>query len=227
MSLCFCSAVDLLGKLDSGEVSSVELTSAFLDQVATHDATVHAFLRVDRDAALTRAAEIDERRRAGQPLGSLAGLPVAVKDNLCTARPADDLRIADAGAFRPALRCHRDRASGAGGRRDHRQDEHGRVRDGRHHRELAFRPDPQSLGSAASAGRLQRRLGGQPGGRHDSAVGRQRHRRLDPPAGFLLRRFRAETDLRPCQPLRPGRVCQQSGSDRPAGHAPSPTWRCC
>ena len=84
MSLCYRSAVDLLGRLHSGEVSSVELTSAFLDQVATHDATVHAFLRLDPDAALARAAAIDERRRTGQPLGPLAGLPVAVKDNLCT-----------------------------------------------------------------------------------------------------------------------------------------------
>ncbi len=84
MSLCYCSAVDLLGKLESGEVSSVELTSDFLDQIATHDPAIRAFLRVDRDAALSRAAEIDQCRRANQPLGRLAGLPVAVKDNLCT-----------------------------------------------------------------------------------------------------------------------------------------------
>jgi len=80
MSLCYCSAVDLLGKLESGEVSSVELTSAFLDQIATYDPAIHAFLRVDRDAALSRAAEIDQCRRANQPLGRLAGLPVAVEE---------------------------------------------------------------------------------------------------------------------------------------------------
>ena len=45
---------------------------------------VHAFLRVDRAAALARAEEIDARRRAGKPVGRLAGLPVAVKDVLCT-----------------------------------------------------------------------------------------------------------------------------------------------
>lgn len=84
MSLCYSSAACLLGRLAAGEVSSVELTSALLDQIALHDATVHAFLRCDREAALNRAAEVDHRRRAGQPLGPLAGLPVAVKDNLCT-----------------------------------------------------------------------------------------------------------------------------------------------
>jgi len=83
MSLCYCSAVELLGKLAAGAVSSVELTRCFLDQIAAHDGTVHAFLRLDGDAALARAAQIDQRRRAGQPLGPLAGLPLAVKDNLC------------------------------------------------------------------------------------------------------------------------------------------------
>ena len=84
MSLCYCPAVDLVRRLDAREVSSVELTSAFLGQIAAHDLTVHAFLRVNREAALARAAEMDDRRRAGEPLGPLAGLPVAIKDNLCT-----------------------------------------------------------------------------------------------------------------------------------------------
>ena len=45
---------------------------------------MRAFLRVDPEAALARAEEIDRRRAAGQPLGRLAGLPVAIKDVLCT-----------------------------------------------------------------------------------------------------------------------------------------------
>jgi aspartyl-tRNA(Asn)/glutamyl-tRNA(Gln) amidotransferase subunit A len=84
MSLCYCSAIELLGNLQAGEITSVDLTRAFLDQIAAHDTTVHAFVRVNRDASLARAAEIDQRRRTGAPLGPLAGLPVAIKDNLCT-----------------------------------------------------------------------------------------------------------------------------------------------
>jgi aspartyl-tRNA(Asn)/glutamyl-tRNA(Gln) amidotransferase subunit A len=79
------TATELLRDLEAGRLTSAELTRAFLAEIAAHDGTVKAFLRVDADAALARAAEIDRRRLAGKPLGRLAGLPVAVKDVLCTA----------------------------------------------------------------------------------------------------------------------------------------------
>ncbi|MGA2621042.1 MAG: Asp-tRNA(Asn)/Glu-tRNA(Gln) amidotransferase subunit GatA [Thermoguttaceae bacterium] len=84
MTLTDQSATELLAELRSGGVSSVELTRAFLERIAAHDGLVRAFIRVEPEAALRRAAEIDRRRAAGQPLGLLAGLPVALKDVLCT-----------------------------------------------------------------------------------------------------------------------------------------------
>jgi len=63
---------------------SVAVTEAFLDQIERYDARVKAFLRVDRQAALAQAAAIDRRRKAGQAVGRLGGLPVAVKDLLAT-----------------------------------------------------------------------------------------------------------------------------------------------
>src|SRR5438876_1221658 len=48
------------------------------------DAKVRAFLHVDEASALEQARRVDGKRRSGQPLGALAGLPVAVKDVLCT-----------------------------------------------------------------------------------------------------------------------------------------------
>ncbi len=78
------TATDLLADLTAGRISSLELTRAYLDQIDRHDSRVRAFLRIDRQAALARAEEIDRRRAAGQPLGHLAGLPVAMKDVLCT-----------------------------------------------------------------------------------------------------------------------------------------------
>jgi aspartyl-tRNA(Asn)/glutamyl-tRNA(Gln) amidotransferase subunit A len=79
------SAVDLVTAIRRGDLSAVDCTEAFLDRIAAANGGINAFLAVDRDGALTRAADIDVRRKAGQPLGPLAGLPVAVKDAICTA----------------------------------------------------------------------------------------------------------------------------------------------
>jgi len=84
MSLIDLTATELLARLTSGDVTSVEVTKAYLDQIQRHDAKIGAFLRVDAESALARAAEIDARRAQGKPVGRLAGLPVAVKDVLVT-----------------------------------------------------------------------------------------------------------------------------------------------
>ncbi len=85
MQLLERSAVDLVAAVKRGDVSAVQCAEAFLDRIAGLNPTINAFLAVDREGALRRAAEIDARRKAGKPLGLLAGLPVAVKDALCTA----------------------------------------------------------------------------------------------------------------------------------------------
>ncbi|MFM9059361.1 MAG: Asp-tRNA(Asn)/Glu-tRNA(Gln) amidotransferase subunit GatA [Planctomycetaceae bacterium] len=79
------SAVDLVAAVKRGDLSAVECTEKFLGRIEATNATLNAFLCVDRAGALARAADIDARRKAGQPLGALAGLPVGVKDALCTA----------------------------------------------------------------------------------------------------------------------------------------------
>ena len=78
------SASEQAELLRSGQVSSVELTQAHLDRTAAVDGDVHSYLHVGPEAALTAAAEIDRRRAAGEQLHQLAGLPIAVKDNLTT-----------------------------------------------------------------------------------------------------------------------------------------------
>ena len=83
MSLITLSAADLAAKLASGEVSSVEATQAHLDRIAAVDGDVHAFLHVNSEALAT-AASVDAKRAAGEKLGPLAGVPVAIKDVLCT-----------------------------------------------------------------------------------------------------------------------------------------------
>src|SRR6478735_3071940 len=84
MSLIDRSATELVCDLESRKLSSVELTQAYLGQIQKHDGTIKAFLLVDPAAALARAKEIDDRRVAGKPVGKLGGLPVAIKDVICT-----------------------------------------------------------------------------------------------------------------------------------------------
>ena len=78
------SAVELLHRYDTRDVSAVEVTQAHLDRISATDDRVHAFLRTLDDAALAHAADIDRRRAAGEEVGALAGVPLALKDVLCT-----------------------------------------------------------------------------------------------------------------------------------------------
>jgi aspartyl-tRNA(Asn)/glutamyl-tRNA(Gln) amidotransferase subunit A len=68
----------------AGEISAVETTRAHLERIAAVDSRVHAFLHVDADGALAAAAAVDARRAAGEQLGPLAGVPIAVKDVIAT-----------------------------------------------------------------------------------------------------------------------------------------------
>ena len=77
------SAADQLQRLQSGDLSSVELTKAYLGRIAETDQRVGAFLRTTDERALEQAGSIDRRRASGEAVGALAGLPVAVKDVLC------------------------------------------------------------------------------------------------------------------------------------------------
>jgi len=78
------NASELIQLLQKGEVSSVELTKAHLERSTAVDADVHSYLYQNPETALASAAEIDKRRAAGEKLHELAGLPIAVKDNLTT-----------------------------------------------------------------------------------------------------------------------------------------------
>ncbi len=75
---------ELADRLRAGDASSTEATRAFLDRIANHDPGLHSFLHVDPEGALAAAADVDRRRSAGEDLATLAGVPIAVKDLICT-----------------------------------------------------------------------------------------------------------------------------------------------
>lgn len=75
----------LASRLQSRTLTSVELVSNVLDDIAARDGALNAFIHVDRDCALRQAAGIDARRAAGESLGPLAGIPIGLKDVICDA----------------------------------------------------------------------------------------------------------------------------------------------
>lgn len=73
----------LVTSLETGEISAREITAAHLDRIRDIDGEVNAFITVN-ETAEQAAAEVDRKRAAGEPIGALAGVPVAVKDMLVT-----------------------------------------------------------------------------------------------------------------------------------------------
>ena len=79
------TAASLAAAMAAGEVSAVEVTQAHLDRISAVDGRVKAFLHVAADRALAAAKAVDDKRAAGEPLGPLAGVPIAHKDVFTTA----------------------------------------------------------------------------------------------------------------------------------------------
>lgn len=76
------SAVEIRDKFIKGELSAVSIVQAFLNRIDHYDPQIGAFLTVMREQALAKAKALDEKRAAGTPLGKLAGVPIALKDNI-------------------------------------------------------------------------------------------------------------------------------------------------
>ena len=84
MSLMSLTAVELGRKIKEKEVTVEEAVTAALDAIEKREAQMHSFVTVDREGALKRAKEVQAKIDAGELTGPLAGVPVAIKDNMCT-----------------------------------------------------------------------------------------------------------------------------------------------
>ncbi|MGE3275285.1 MAG: Asp-tRNA(Asn)/Glu-tRNA(Gln) amidotransferase subunit GatA [Vicinamibacterales bacterium] len=78
------TAGELARQIAEGAVRAAEAVDATLTRITAQDAELHAFQHVAAETARARAEALDARRAAGEPLGPLHGVPVAIKDNLCT-----------------------------------------------------------------------------------------------------------------------------------------------
>ena len=82
MDLCKLDILTAHKALINKEISALELTNAFLERIKKKDKEISAFLEVSEDQALKKAKEIDEMIAKGEKLSLLAGIPMAVKDNI-------------------------------------------------------------------------------------------------------------------------------------------------
>lgn len=84
MDITSLTALELKEKLKNKEISAREVVSAYMDRVKEKEPEINAFITVTEEEALRAADRVDEKIRNGEELGLLAGIPVAIKDNIST-----------------------------------------------------------------------------------------------------------------------------------------------
>lgn len=78
------SVSEHIESLKKGEYSSRELTDAYIAQIKNTDSEIGAYITTDFETALKKAEEVDRKRQRGESIEPLAGIPCAIKDNICT-----------------------------------------------------------------------------------------------------------------------------------------------
>lgn len=84
MGLLDLTAVELAAEIKAGKTTAVEAMEAVIEQIDSREAELNCYVTIDREKAMKAAEEAQRAIEAGELLGPLAGVPVAVKDNMCT-----------------------------------------------------------------------------------------------------------------------------------------------
>jgi aspartyl-tRNA(Asn)/glutamyl-tRNA(Gln) amidotransferase subunit A len=84
MTKPFATVVDIAADIASGKTSAVEILEQHLARITERESEIHAFNLVTTEQARATAQQVDADIKAGKPVGPLAGVPVALKDNMCT-----------------------------------------------------------------------------------------------------------------------------------------------
>ena len=200
MDLGFASARRLAAMVRRRRIGCLELLDHMIERIERIDGRLNAVVVRDFERARRRARALDRRGATGSPLH---GVPITVKESFDVAGlpttwgfPEQREHVPEADALAVSRLIG---GGGGGGRQDQRAARARRLA------ELQRRlwHDQQPVGRGAHAGRLVRRRGGGTRRRPDRARAGQRHRRLDPGAGALLRRLWPQADLGPAADARP------------------------
>ena len=84
MDLTKTTAAGLIKAFEKGATTAEEVARAYLERANALDGKLHVFLHRDAEKSLEQARAVDAKRKSGAPLGALAGVPIAIKDVLCT-----------------------------------------------------------------------------------------------------------------------------------------------
>ena len=190
------SAIQLRDKIAAGQVSSVEATTAICKNIEEQEPTIGAYISTYRDTALEKAAEVDNRIAAGREVGQLAGVPVAIKDNMCTTFGATTCASKILENFHApynATVVEKLLSADAVIVGKTNMDE---FAMGSSTEEFRLKADCESMGPKPGTGRKQRRLGCRGGGGAVFCCAWFRHGRLNPPACQFLRSSWAKADIR-------------------------------
>ena len=209
------TATDIAWSVRNNVLKAADVVERHLAAIDDRDGEIHAFNTVTADIARARAAEIDAGVEVGRDMGPLAGVPIALKDNMCTRgipttcsskildgwKPPYDAtivtRLHDAGAILIGKTNLDEFAMGSSTENS------------------AFGPTRNPHDLVTGARWIERRIGGRGGRRLRPARARLRHRWLDPSTGGAVRRGRREADVRRGEPVRPHRVRLEPRPDRP------------
>ena len=82
MSIHTLTAVEIRDQFLNGKLTAEQITKHFLERIKKYDGEIGAFLKVLDERALKKAKELDEKKKKGEKLGKLAGIPIAIKDNM-------------------------------------------------------------------------------------------------------------------------------------------------
>ena len=188
--------------LSSRQISSEELTRAYLERIERLDPQIKSYVTVSRDLALEQARDADQTHQGRRRFNSPDRHSLLCKGLHLDTRRHHHLLLQNPRELQTVLRLDCHQKVEVSKFRSSWQEQHGRVRHGLIHRELRFLHHAQPLEPGLCPRWLERWFGRGGRGWTGSLLAGRGHRRLGPHAGRVLRDHRAQDHLWTCLPLR-------------------------